>query len=421
MRNAIRSSLLSAALFAAASPAFAAVNCSGDNDGQRLIFTGTPGKQTLNLTVNGSGVITAELDCNGNGLFVDTAAGDINGENFGIEDQIYIALKGNDTITITQTGAWTGQKKDFQALLGIGTNSLSYNSNGFAIGASSRIAFEVTGGTGVDSVNLAFAGNAVSQSSILIRADLGNGNDVMSLELPATSSTGRLNADVTLGVGTNVFTMTQGVAITAGEVNLEVEGSTGRETITLNPTKVAGGRMRINALLGGGNDTYTANLDLALLDLTANGELFLAADGGGGNDILTVTRNASTASTTQIVAASDLDMRLGGGIGNDKLSVDLGGGGINLFTNGTIRLRADAGAGNDVVGVQFDSNGAGRYDATVTGGAGNDSLSATHNATGTSPSYLQGAVILDGGLGTGDKCTIAGSSASSLHLLNCEQ
>jgi hypothetical protein len=420
MRNAIRTSLLSAALLAAALPALAVPLCSADIDFQRLTFSGTPGKQTLILTVDVSGVVSAQLDCNGDGDFVDTAAGDIDGDSYGNVDQIYFALKGNDTITINQTGPWAGQKKDFQFLLGVGTNSVSYDSNGNGISANSRIAFEVAGGTGADTVDLAFAGNPVDQSSILIRADLGAGNDVMSLALPTTATTGRLNADVSLGAGINAFTMTQGTAVTSGEVNLEIEGGTGKDTVTLNPTVVTGGRMRINTQLGAGNDVYVANLDLSLLDLASNADLFLSADGAGGNDNLAVTRNGTTASATGIQGAADLDIRLNGGIGNDTLTVDLGGGGIDAFTNGTIRVRADGGAGNDLVTVIFDSTGPGRYDVAVTGGPGNDTLSATHNATG-SPSYVQGAMILDGGLGIIDTCTTAGSSASSLHLLNCER
>ncbi len=426
MRNAIRISLLSPALLAAALPAFAVVPCSGDIDFQRLTFSGTYGKQTLILTVDGSGIVSAQLDCNGDGDFVDTAAGDIAGTSYGNEDQIYFALKGNDTITINQTGPWTAQKKDFQFLLGVGTNSVAYESNGNGISANSRIVFEVAGGAGLDTVDLSFAGNSVDQSSILVRADLGVGNDVVSLALPATSASGRFNADVSLGSGTNAFIMTQGTAPTSGEVNLDIEAGTGRDAVTLNPTVVTGGRMRINAQLGAGNDTYAVNLDLSLLEMRSDGDLFLGVDGGGGNDNLAVTRNGTTASTTIIREAADFDMRLGGGIGNDIVTVDLGGGGIDAFTNGTIRLRADGGAGNDLVTVSFDSSepspssGPGRYDVAVTGGLGNDTLNATHNATG-SVSYLQGAMILDGGLGTLDKCTTAGSSAASLHLLNCEK
>jgi hypothetical protein len=357
---------------------------------------------------------------------VDTAAGDIDGASYGNEDQIYFALKGNDTITINQTGPWTGQKKDFQFLLGVGTNSVSYESNGNGISGNSRIVFEVAGGTGPDTIDLSFAGNSVDQSSILVRADLGVGNDIVSVALPATSDSGRFNADVNLGLGNNAFTMTQGTAPTSGEVNLEIEAGTGRDAVTLNPTVVAGGRMRINTYLGAGNDTYAVNLDLSLLEVSSDGDLFLGVDGGGGNDNLAVTRNGTTASTTIIQDGADFDMRLKGGIGNDTITVDLGGGGIDAFTNGTIRLRADGGAGNDLFNMVLDSSepsptsGPGRYDVAVTGGPGNDTLSATHNATG-SVSYLQGAMILDGGSGTVDTCTIGGSSASSLHLLNCER
>ena len=71
MRNAIRTSLLSSALLAAAVPAFAVPPCSGDVDFQRLTFSGTPGKQILILTVDVSGVVSAQLDCNADGDFLD--------------------------------------------------------------------------------------------------------------------------------------------------------------------------------------------------------------------------------------------------------------------------------------------------------------------------------------------------------------
>jgi len=424
MRNSVRISLLSLALLAAALPAFAVPLCSADIDFQRLTFSGTPGKQILILTVDVSGVVSAQLDCNADGDFLDTALGDIDGDSYGNEDQIYFALRGNDTITINQTGPWTGEKKDFQFLLAVGTNSLTYESNGNGISSNSRIVFDITGGSGADTVDLSFAGNLVDQSSILVRVNLAVGNDVMSLALPATSTTGRINAEVNLGLGTNAFSMTQGTAPTSGEVNLDLEGGTGRDTVTLNPTIVSGGRMRINSQLGGGNDTYRVNLDLSLLDLTSDADLFLGADGGIGNDNLAMIRNEPTPNPTTIHEAADFDIRLNGGIGNDIITVDLGSGGIDEFTNGTIRLRADGGAGTDLVSLIMDSteaspsSGPGRYDVAVTGGPGNDTLNATHNVVG-SVTYLQGAMILDGGVGI-DTCLPAGSSASSLHFLNCE-
>jgi hypothetical protein len=422
MGNVTRIALLSLVLSGGALPAFAAP-CSADIDFQRLTFSGTTARQILVLTIDATGAVSAQLDCNGDGDFVDAALGDIDGDSYGNEDQIHFALKGNDTITINQTGPWTGAKKDFQFLLATGANNVSYESNGNGISANSRVVFEVQGGGGVDTVDLSFAGNPVDQSSILIRANLGVGNDVMSVALPETSSTGRLNLDVNLGVGTNAFSMTQGPAAISGEVNLDLEGGSGRDSVTLNPTVVTGGRMRFNSLLGGGNDTFVVNLDLSLLELSSDGALFLNADGGSGNDILSVTRNGTTPATTAIREGADLDVRLGGGIGNDALTVDLGGGGIDAFTNGTIRLRADGGAGADIVNMTFDSteaspsSGPGRYDVAVTGGTGNDVLSATHNALGN-VSYLQGAMIVDGGQGV-DACTPAGSSAASLHLVNC--
>jgi hypothetical protein len=418
--------LVAAALVALASPALAVAPCSAGIGQHGLTFTGSSAKQNLVLDIDAAGVVVASLDCNLDGDFADTAGGDLNAVGFGNQDQIHVALKGNDTVTINQNGAWTGQQKDFQLFLGAGTNAVTYNSNGNAITANSRILFEVAGGSGSDSVNLNFAGNAVDQSSLLLRAEMGAGNDVVNLALPTTSPTGRLNADLSLGVGANAFTLTQGAFFTQGEVNVDIEGGPGIDTVTLNPTEtLAGGRVRVNAALAGGNDKFVANLDLANFDVLFDAELYLSADGGAGNDIFTVTRNGTTPTGTAIAVAATFDVRLNGGLGNDLMTVDLGSGGIDQLTGGTIRLRADGGTGNDILNFALDSAdatapfGPGIYDVLVTGGAGIDTVNTTHNATGA-VSYLQGDMILDAGAGTVDTCTTSGSSAASLHLLNCE-
>jgi hypothetical protein len=261
---------------------------------------------------------------------------------------------------------------------------------------------------------------------LLIRTDMGSGDDTLSLGLPSTTDTAALSGEVTLGPGANAFTLTQGAAMTEGQVTVDIEGGAGIDTVTLYPTAIVSkGRMHVSAFLGEGNDRFVTSLDLALFDLASDGNLFLSADGSAGNDFFAVTRNATTPSNTRIADTANFDVRLRGGPGQDTMTIDLGAGGIDEFTGAAIRLRADGGAGTDTMTFALDSDdagapfGPGQYDVAVTGGAANDVLNVTHSAVGA-VTYLQGAMILDGGAGTADTCTVGGTSSASLHLLNCE-
>jgi hypothetical protein len=209
---------------------------------------------------------------------------------------------------------------------------------------------------------------------------MGSGNDFFNLGLPGTINTGALSAEVNLGPGANAFTLTQGAALTQGQVNIDIEGGVGIDTVTLNPTAIVSkGRMHVSAFLGGGDDRFVTNLDLALFDLASDGNLFLSADGSGGNDFFAVTRNGTTPSNTLIADTANFDVRLRGGTGKDAMTIDLGAGGIDQFTGATIRLRADGSAGNDTMTFTLDSAdagapfGPGQYDVAVTGSPGNES------------------------------------------------
>jgi hypothetical protein len=115
-------------------------------------------------------------------------------------------------------------------------------------------------------------------------------------------------------------------------------------------------------------------------------------------------------------------VRFKGGAQQDSISIGIANGGFAM--DGTLRLRADAGAGNDVVVFDFTADATSpnpQFDVSVTGGPGNDTVNGFlfNNGPGTAANYgPAGMLLLDGGTGSADKCTIAGNSF--IHRRNCE-
>ena len=417
-----------------AEPALAASPCIVDggfgDPNEPLIVTGTTGKQILELYL-GSGGLGLFLDCNGDGDFTD--AGDATLSL--ISDPAVIQLKGLDTITINQVADLIASKYLLHIELAGGANTVKLNGGGFSI-VDSRIVVEVQGSPGADTLNLDFGGGTVNRSALSLKADLGAGNDVLRiLHSPIPVSGGSFVVEALLGSGANTFVYDDGGVGSVGAggtTELRVEGGSGVDTLTLNLGGVVGGfsgpdpggRLIVNANLGGGNDRLVGNVDLGTGGLTIGlqGEAYINVSGGAGADSLILSGNGTTGPNQN---AGLLDIRLSGGIGNDTLTVGFGAGGFEAMDGGNLRIRADGGAGSDTLTFNLDSSNStapSNYDVEVSGGAGNDVLAVTVNAGGSQPVTFKpgGLAHIDGSFGNLDKCTVSGISSSSLLKRNCE-
>jgi hypothetical protein len=174
----------------------------------------------------------------------------------------------------------------------------------------------------------------------------------------------------------------------------------------------------VDADLGLGNDVLDAQVATTLSLLGGSGAQ-LRARGGPGNDRLSLTRGSAATLLGQQGGLLDVD--LNGGAGADVLGVDLWGD-FYLPTNAAVlRVRADGGAGNDVVEVALGgrTGSAPRFDVSVTGGVGNDTVAFDLENAGANAAanYEVGTAFVDGSLGV-DSCRVLGNGR--VDRRNCE-
>jgi hypothetical protein len=389
--------------------------------GPTLVVVGTTAKQTLILNVSAASA-TVNLDCNGNNSFSDP--GDLNGVAFGGDIRVFdIRLGGNDVVTYNIAGDLNGNSKSAQIILGPGTNTVNVTSTATLIQGNSRVLVDIAGSSGADTVTGSIP-TTIDASAFLLRVDLGAGNDKVAVAFTNSviQNGSIVGVEALLGLGANTFQWTKTGPLVASTMSIDVEGGAGPDTVTtfLGSALSAGARYFVNADLGGGNDVFNGLLDFNTFSLTGSSEAHFRALGGLGNDILSVTRNGTVGNVLHQGGIFDVD--LVGGAGNDSLTVDVAGNSYNPSANALLRLRADGGVGTDVLAVRVDAQAASVpvFDASVTGGAGNDNVSVTLNDNGanTTANYKPaGAVLVDGGTGI-DVCPLSGNGL--LHKRNCE-
>jgi hypothetical protein len=414
----------------AAPPVQAALVCSmasGEDDGSFRIL-GDVRKQQLLIAmkppaaVGGVALADVFLDCNGDGL--TTGAEDLRRTNVNA-DAFDIRLGGSDTIAITyRAGTYDGganalgSSRRFTVTSGPGTNVLTLATDGVVSLSNARLTLDVLGGAAADKVDVQL-GEAVTggagPAAVIVRADLGAGNDTMTLVLPEMSATS-FESRVQLGLGSNTFTAEQSPAtsIAGSSVTLDVEGGSGVDSVTARFKGMLANSARaiVNADLGAGNDVFTGAVDLATTIVASGNSLRFKAKGGLGNDKLTLTRNGTLGAAQRL--AGLLEAELLGGAGVDTIDVDLAAGGFDM--RGTLRLALDGGAGNDALALLFDaSQGASAriFDISFMGGIGNDALKLAFNdasATTTADNFgPAGTILFDGGAGS-DTCTATSSA-----------
>src|SRR5262249_39957714 len=151
-----------------------------------------------------------------------------------------IQMKGADTVNfIVAAGTYSGLKLNPQLLMGPGINFINVIFSGVTLQANSRVALEIVGGAGNDTITLATP--ALSAPAFIVNADAGAGNDIFTVNQLAQVSNSDLELDVNLGIGTNAFTYNQAAgafasALVGSNVAVSVDGGTGTDNVNFNLT-----------------------------------------------------------------------------------------------------------------------------------------------------------------------------------------
>jgi hypothetical protein len=415
-----------AALTWLVAPRAECVPCAGLGEDGTLLLVGTPTRQRIELTWTPvRSVVSA--DCNGDGDYLDAAAGDLNAMTLdGVVKAVDARLGGGgDSITILLSDDTT--PGDFSNLTltavlgGGGANTLQVVANATTtIVPGSRWTFDVRGGVGPDQAAIGLSKVVFDASSFALKADMGLGNDTLVVDVPGGRNAAGLALDASLGPGTNVLRVAEGADLTNGaSLRIDVAGDAGPDAVTFDWSGLLAGRATAWVDLGAGNDKFVSNFDLDSFEVTpSNGELHLTAAGGLGNDVITVGRNG-TSHAGGALDGGILDLGLSGGPGNDAITVDFGDAGI-LFTGiGLERLRVDGGTGSDTIGVTLAAATSGRHDIAITGGAQADTVRYSQTLAGTTDVWVGPAALVDGGSGTPDVCVV--TSNGPVRRRNCER
>ena len=366
------------------------------NGNAKLTIKGTVTAQTIQLFDAGTS-LQVQVDCNNDGDFADPGEDQTIATNFEVFE---VAGGGKDVVTYQNTAALVGARKSLSVTLGVATaaqpNQLIVAPSGLS--ANSSFTFDVQGGPGRDNVTVQAA--TLTDSSLVVRGDLGGGDDSLSLVVFGSVTNSSITNDVALGTGKNVLTDVPNATFSNSAYRTSVSGSDtafGADVAVLVTDTLSldvGSRLIHDIGLLKGNDTFRASLDGATI---SNGsELIVRARGDAGTDTLALD-NLPSFGNVNVDDTSHLSAFLTGGIGNDVVTADLS------FDNlGFHRFFLSGGDGNDIVfaGLAAISSGSAgpNADIVLDGGRGTDAvfLAATDSSGGASFDPM-GAALMAGG------------------------
>lgn len=314
--------------------------------GSTLYITGSTAGDSVQILDEHAGLnvtTSVSVDTNHDGSFV--SAGDQHGSFTGITD-----------FNISLTGA--GSALDIR----LGDNYIAVDKS-----------FVVRMGDGNDRFNFTTApGQGLRHSHVTLDVSTGSGNDQVSLSLQDIAK----SSSITGTINTN-----------AGNDSVQVSGY----------TAIRNSSVALTTNLGSGSDNYQELIDLEGFRLYGTSSSWqTTVNGGGGSDTITQrSANGTRAAAFEGVFSNSFL----GGLGSDAIDLSMETLSLN---GGTLALNADGGDGNDTVSVSATVHPAstgGRIDILAGGGAGDDALDLTLNADNTLNTYTHRGAILDGGDG----------------------
>jgi hypothetical protein len=367
------------------------------------------------------------LDCDGDGVM---DPGDLDGGvgHPGGFEVVDLQLGGGDdrvTIEVPEGALYTDKNRNFVVDLGPGKNRFRFDHPGaddFAFTAeNSRITIDVRGGSGADNVGFRF--NGAIASTIVLRADLAGGPDVVSLDTSfiARYEVGSIvNIEFQMGAGSDRVNYQPTADPVDGSVyRVRIVGDDGADVVNGGIFSLIGDNASLlfSVDLGAGDDRLTLSPPPLVDDL---GTVHVDVAGGDGHDVLSI---APTSPGWTSRLGGRVEMFVHGNDGNDQITVNMSPD-IGSETSGLIRVHADGGAGNDRVFAAVDAmvGSTGKYDFLLRGGVGTDFLQLTvlnhvSNPNGPSTYPPAGAALMDGGVGT-DECKVVGNPL--VWKQNCE-
>ncbi len=376
----------------------AACTITPGNDGNgntKLTIKGTAAPQTIQV-LDAVASVQVQVDCNNDGDFSDPGEDQTIATNFEVFE---VAGGGRDVVTYLNTGAFVGARRSLVVTLGPAPpaqpNQLIVAPS--SLSANSSFTLDVQGSPGRDNVSVQVA--TLTNSSLVVRGDLGSGDDQLSFVVFGSVTNSSITKDVDLGVGKNSLTDVPIATFDNSTYRTSVSGSdtpTGTDdavfvtdALVLN----AGSRLVHDVRLLGGNDTFAASIDGPTI--LGGSELVVRAGGGAGADTLALN-NVPTFGPVSVDGTSRLSAFLSGGIGNDLVSADL-----TFDNSGFHRVFLSGGDGSDIVfgGLGADSSSsAPNADIVVDGGRGTDAVYlAVTDPSGGATFDPMGAALLAGG------------------------
>jgi len=413
---------------------------AGLSNPSSLAIRGDQAGGTLAITDDGNGRISFRVD------------GQARPQSFtGISSVVVRAGGGNDQVSYKLTGDLrTSRRIDID--LGAGNDSLEVTASGRKI--YSPLTMIGRGGSGNDILKYVFQDMIISSVIPMEQISLnmlgGDGNDEIRGEMTIAGGTpGAVAATLNGGSGNDhlVFKaspklMPAAAKAAAGgaaasseyyQLTAQVTGGTGNDDIEVDLDQAAGSQGRDSVKIdgGAGDDSISLNLDAQAGGSVADTHkkwIDILAYGGQGNDELSTELNIDPD------VSGGIGLTLDGGAGDDSIILKV----IDKATPSLAETPSNAGAavgyfltinvqgrqGNDAVdaNVTLVPGGAEPNAVTISGGAGNDSLSLGLDVVGdqaaTNPGHVN-EIGLDGGQGDDDvrvELPIVPESPDSLHV-----
>jgi len=266
---------------------------------------------------------------------------------------------------------------------------------------------ELLGGAGDDSLTSILCNDTPAGGMTEVRADGGAGDDLIRVETERPNPTGDgtvLKIDLAGGDGDDSL-----VSILCDDFGpadryfTRLDGGTGddqlsfwSESPTGTPNTFAAASMKVVIVGGPGDDSQTCSI-------TFNGQmpndLSVSVDGGAGRDVIRLTLERPEQAPSP-VGFRDLRLAATGGSGEDIMTVTFGG---SLVSGTFADVLVDGGAGNDRIEFASESENPDSGLPTtriisILGGLGNDSISVPIRCD-LQPAGSTTDITIDGGAG----------------------